>query len=90
MEQKKVYYSERAALLINVNPGVVKNIDGVLKRTGEVLVQFVPMGNGFKKVNPSTGREEVIYFGQYMTDDPEEIAFLDKRAALPEIGRAHV
>ncbi len=84
IQEQKTYYSESAGLAITINPGDVKNMEGVLKRVGDKYVRFAPLGRKFKRTNPSTGRQETFDIGMLTTSDPEVIESLDRRMA--EVG----
>lgn len=65
--QKQTFYSTASGLTIcpPTLKGTFMQIDGEAKRVGEHIIQFVPMG-----------RDK---FGYYTTEDPDEIAYLNKR-----------
>ena len=62
--EKRVFYSRSGHLSIQVNPGQHMVQGGQLstERVGQKIVAFGPMGDGF---------------GQYVTNDPEVIAYLE-------------
>ena len=64
--ERRVFYSRNAGLCISANKGKKVMIDGELKRDGEKMIEFIPQPDNF---------------GQFVTEDPELIEFLDRRAA---------
>lgn len=69
--EKKVFFSSCASLIVSVTKGnMQRGAEGEFRRVNEKLVQFQDNGDGG--------------YGRYMTDDKDEIAYLEKRAA--EVG----
>lgn len=62
---KKTYFSRQSGLTIRVTKGQrVTQADGTSFRDNEKIVEFNPIN---------------AFYGMYETEDPEEIAFLDRR-----------
>lgn len=67
--ESKTFYSRSQGLAIHINKGERVMVQGELERIGEKLVEFMPLGAG--------------EYGSLSTDDPEVIAKLEARAAIP-------
>lgn len=65
----KTFYSRSQGLAIHINKGERVMVQGELERIGEKLIEFMPLGAG--------------EYGSLITDDPEVIAKLEARAAVP-------
>ncbi|HXI85279.1 MAG TPA: hypothetical protein VNL17_14455 [Verrucomicrobiae bacterium] len=64
--ERRVFYSRNAGLCISANKGRKVMIDGELKRDGEKMIEFIPQPDDY---------------GQFVTEDPELIEFLERRVA---------
>lgn len=67
VQVQREYYSTSRGLVLHPNPGkpIMQNGQLSSERAGEKIIQFHEFGD----------------FGRYITDDPEEIAFLDQQIA---------
>lgn len=64
-QKQEMFFSRQKGLKIHMDPGEVRFIDGAHKRVEEKFLYFHDTGDGW---------------GRCMTSDPDEIAFLKKRA----------
>lgn len=64
--EAKTFYSRSQGLILHPRKGERVMVDGQLQRVNEKIIEFQPCDVGF---------------GSYTTDDPEIIAFLEKRVA---------
>src|SRR5512146_2417702 len=69
MDTQKTYFSTSGALIVSISKGRrITDEGGVSKMVGQKVAEFTPMGDGY---------------GRLITEDPEVIAVLDQRAAVP-------
>ena len=73
--QPRTYYSRSQGLALHPKKGARHIMEGgLVERVGEVIAEFAPLGG----IPSAYG-----LYGSYTTDDPEVIAFMEARAAIP-------